>query len=65
MMISGHKTRSVFERYNIVNENDLKLASKRVKEYHLERIKLEAGHNLGTVKAQEAQILTEGQPVNH
>ncbi len=56
MMISGHKTRSVFERYNIVNENDLKLASKRVKEYHLERGKFENGHNLGTVQAQEAQI---------
>jgi len=65
MMISGHKTRSVFERYNIVNENDLKLASKKVKEYHLERVKFENGHNLGTVKAQEVQIQLEDMPVIH
>jgi integrase len=65
MMVSGHKTRSVFERYNIVNEEDLRKASQRVKEYHLERANLQNGHNLGTVQAQEAQIQLEDRPVIH
>jgi len=45
MMISGHKTRAVFERYNIVSESDLMTAAKKQEEY----LNSQAGTNLGTV----------------
>lgn len=41
MMVSGHKSRAIFERYNICNEDDIALAAKKLNSFY--------GHNPGTI----------------
>lgn len=56
MTISGHKTRSIFERYNIVNEDDLRKASKRVSEFHQEKTLLLNGSSKKPTTAEKPLI---------
>lgn len=36
MQITGHKTRAIFDRYNIVNDTDLKETARKIAGYHRE-----------------------------
>jgi hypothetical protein len=51
MAISGHKTRAVFDRYNIVSENDLMKAGRQLEAYfeQAQSSSDENGDNTGTV----------------
>ena len=53
MLISGHKTRSVFERYNIVDERDVIEAMNRLNTYTSARADAEKA-------ARNPQTRTEG-----
>lgn len=40
MRISGHRTRSVFDRYNIVDDKDLRQAAAKIAAYHEKSVTL-------------------------
>jgi hypothetical protein len=50
MGITGHLTRSVFDRYNIVSESDIMEAGRKLARFH------ENGHNSGTAMHQNAAV---------
>lgn len=54
MTISGHKTRAVFERYNIVSQNDLVEAGQKLTEFHASSAKV--GDNSGTICTKMQQV---------
>ena len=54
MTMTGHKTRSVFERYNITSEGDLDRAADQLEaRLEVERQRLAAGPNSGTIASLE------------
>jgi integrase len=61
MRISGHKTRSIFDRYNIVNEADLENAALKLEQ----GARLEFGHTSGIVEpsTQRADVQPETKPL--
>jgi integrase len=61
MKISGHKTREVFNRYNIVNESDLRDAASKIEAG--KRVWAEFGHDLGS-ESKSASTTTDTRHLN-
>lgn len=66
MTISGHKTRSVFDRYNIVSESDLKDAARKLGDYLAHKGAPEATaaswHTIGTQEQPRPESTTSQNP---
>jgi hypothetical protein len=59
--VNGDKTRSVFDRYNIVSERDLHDAARRLNSYVAEAEKTPDGDNVVTVAQDSANLTTGGR----
>ncbi len=59
MTMTGHKTRSVFERYNITSEGEFNSAADQLEaRLELERGRLACGQNSGTIAPSESGLAT-------
>jgi hypothetical protein len=56
MQMTGHKTRAVFERYNIVDEDDLFDAARKLESYSAAKVTGPAGKVTGKVATSEGSI---------
>ena len=57
MTITGHKTRSVFDRYNIVSDRDLKEAAKKQQIFIESQANVENGYKMVTIEDSEKSKL--------
>jgi integrase len=57
MKVTGHKTRSMFDRYHIVDKKDLKSAAKKLSNYRDEL----HGHKMGTISHLRKKKINEGE----